>query len=681
MANRLIDETSPYLLQHAHNPVDWYPWGPEALARAQAEDKPILLSIGYSACHWCHVMEHESFENPETAALMNDGFVSIKVDREERPDLDSIYMAAVQSLSGHGGWPMTVFLTPQGKPFFAGTYFPPEDRHGLPSFKTVLRSVARAYREQRAEIDQAANDLTEFLDDRAGLPPRPEALEAGVLDRAANLLAGEFDSAHGGFGGAPKFPQAMAWEFLLRQYHRSHDARLLMMVETTLRGMANGGIYDQLGGGFHRYSVDNRWLTPHFEKMLYDNALLSALYLHAFQVTGDAFYRRIAEETLDYVMREMTSPEGAFYSTQDADSEGEEGKFYVWTPAEIDAALPPEQAQVARAAWAVTPEGNFEGRTILSRPQPLDAVAQALGLAPDTAPERLAAARSALYAARAGRVWPGRDEKMLVSWNGLMLRSFAEAARVLGRADYLRVAQRNAAFVLEQMWREGRLLRTYKDGRAHLAAVLEDYAFYADGLLALYEADFDPAWFTAARALADAMIARFADPAGGFFDTAADSEQLITRPKDLLESAIPSGNAVAAELLLRLHFYTMEETYYEHARATLEAAGALLAQYASGVGRMLCALDLYLAEVREIAIIGRPDAPDTAALLGVTFGPFRPHQVVAVAAADDAAAIAAVPLLEGRPQREGRATAYVCVNYACQNPVTTPGDLSAQLGA
>ncbi|HUS15466.1 MAG TPA: thioredoxin domain-containing protein, partial [Chloroflexia bacterium] len=597
MPNRLIHETSPYLLQHAHNPVDWYPWGPEALARARTEDRPILLSIGYSACHWCHVMEHESFEDEGTADLMNQHFVPIKVDREERPDLDSIYMAAVQSLTGHGGWPMTVFLTPEGKPFFAGTYFPREDRHGLPGFQRVLESVARAYREQHADIVRSADELTEFLGDRGNMPARPEALEAGVLDRASAALAREFDSRFGGLGGAPKFPQAMAWEFLIRQYHRTRDARRLMMIETTLRGMANGGIYDQLGGGFARYSVDNRWLVPHFEKMLYDNALLSQLYLHAYQLTGEPFYRRIVEEVLDYVVREMTSSEGAFYSTQDADSEGEEGKFYVWTPAEIDAALPPDQARVARAYWGVTDAGNFEGHNILNVPRPADAVAQELGLPIDEVLGLLAAARRTLYDLRERRVHPGRDEKVLVSWNGLMLRSFAEAARVLDRADYRQVAQRNATFILEHMRDGDRLLRTYKDGRAHLAGVLEDYAFYADGLLALYEADFDPAWFAAARGLADSMIARFADAqGGGFFDTASDSETLITRPKDLLESAIPSGNSVAAEVLLRLHFYTMEEGYYDQAKGTLEAAGALLAQYASGVGRMLCALDLYLAE-------------------------------------------------------------------------------------
>jgi uncharacterized protein YyaL (SSP411 family) len=680
MANRLSQETSPYLLQHANNPVDWYPWGPEALARARAEDKPILLSIGYSACHWCHVMEHESFEDPATASLMNQHFVSIKVDREERPDLDSIYMAAVQTLTGQGGWPMTVFLTPAGKPFFAGTYFPPEDRHGLPGFKRVLQSVARAYEQQRGEIDQSADDLAAHLAEQSAIPAAPEALRPEFLDRAAAALTGEFDSRHGGLGGAPKFPQPMAWEFLVRQYHRTRDARLLAMIEQTLRAMANGGIYDQVGGGFHRYSVDNHWLVPHFEKMLYDNALLSRLYLHVYQITGEPFYRRIVEEVLDYVVREMTSPEGAFYSTQDADSEGEEGKFYVWTPDEIDAALTPEEALVAHAYWGVTERGNFEGKTILNVPRPADAVAQELNLPLDTVLGLLAAARGKLYAARARRVWPGRDDKVLVSWNGLMLRSFAEAARVLGREDYRQVAQRNAAFVLGTMLDGDRLWRTYKDGRAHLTGFLEDYAFYAAGLLALYEADFDPRWFLAARSLAATMIAQFADTErGGFFDTPADGEQLINRPKDLLESAIPSGNSAAAEVLLRLHYYTMEEDYYDAARGALEAAGALLAQYPSGVGRMLCVLDLYLAEVKEIALIGRPEAADTAALLAVVFQGYRPHQVVAAGAADDSAAIAAVPLLEGRPQRDAKATAYVCVNYACQSPVTDSVALAEQL--
>ncbi len=679
MPNRLSHETSPYLLQHADNPVDWYAWGPEALARAQAEDKPILLSIGYSACHWCHVMAHESFENPTIAALMNDSFVCIKVDREERPDLDSIYMTAVQLLTGQGGWPMTVFLTPQGKPFFAGTYFPPTERHGLPGFPHVLRSLARAYQEQRVEVDESAAELTAQLADRNGLPTTPDLLRVETLDRAAAALSRAYDPRHGGLGGAPKFPQVMAWAFLVRQYHRTREPRLLVMIERTLHAMAEGGIYDHLGGGFARYSVDAHWLVPHFEKMLYDNALLSRLYLHVYQITGDGFYRRIVEETLDYVVREMTSHEGAFYSTQDADSEGEEGKFYLWTPAEIAAVLPADSARVALAYWGVTEHGNFERRNILNRPRPAAIVAAELGLPEAELLATVARARAALYAAREGRVHPGRDEKTLVSWNGLMLRSFAEAARVLGRADYRAVAQRNAAFVLGRMRDGARLLRTYKNGRAHLAAVLEDYAFYADGLLALYEADFDPQWFVAARALTDEMQAHFGDPAGGFFDTADDSEALIVRPKDLLESAVPSGNAVAATLLLRLYYYTMEDRYYDAAQGTLAAAGALAAQYASGVGEMLCAIDLSLAAVREIALIGQPGRPDTDALIAATFGPYRPHQVVAAAAPDDSAALGAIPLLEGRPQRDDHATAYVCVHYLCQAPVTDPAALAAQL--
>ena len=681
MPNHLSHETSPYLLQHADNPVDWYAWGPQALARAQAEDKPILLSIGYSACHWCHVMAHESFENPAIAAQMNAGFVCIKVDREERPDLDSIYMAAVQALTGQGGWPMTVFLTPAGKPFFAGTYFPPTERHGLPGFPQVLQSLARAYAEQRSEVDESAAELTSHLADRSALPANPAGLRVETLDRAAAALVREYDPRHGGLGNAPKFPQAMAWAFLVRQYHRTREPRLLAMIERTLHAMAAGGIYDHLGGGFARYATDNRWLVPHFEKMLYDNALLSRLYLHVYQITGDGFYRRIVEETLDYVVREMTSPAGAFYSTQDADSEGEEGKFYLWTPAEIQATLPPDEARVALAYWGVTAEGNFEGRNILNVPRPAATVAAELGLTADALAATVARARAALYAAREGRVHPGRDEKTLVSWNGLMLRSFAEAAPILDRADYRAVAQRNAAFILGTLRDGDRLLRTYKDGRAHLAAVLEDYAFYAAGLLALYEADFDPQWFTAARALADGMLTRFADPAGGFFDTAADSETLIMRPKDLLESAIPSGNAVAVEALLRLYYYTMEDRYYDAAQGTLAAAGALLAQYASGVGEMLGALDFSLAAVREVAIIGAPGQADTDALIAATFGPYRPHQIVAAAAPDNSTALAAIPLLEGRPQRDSRATAYVCVHSACQAPVTDPAALTAQLTA
>jgi uncharacterized protein YyaL (SSP411 family) len=680
MPNRLIHETSPYLLQHAHNPVDWYAWGPEALAAAQAQDKPILLSIGYSACHWCHVMEHESFEDPETARLMNELFVSIKVDREERPDLDSIYMAAVQALSGHGGWPMTVFLTPDGKPFFGGTYFPPEDRHGLPGFRRVLTSVAQAYGQRRAEVEETAADLRDYLAQRSSLPGDARALDPAVLDGAFRALAAEYEPQYGGLGDAPKFPQAMAWEFILRYHHRTGNEQAREMLDHTLGAMARGGIYDQLGGGFARYSTDRQWLVPHFEKMLYDNALLSRLYLHAYQLTGEPFYYRIVEETLDYVVREMTGPEGGFYSAQDADSEGEEGKFFVWTPGEIAAVVEPEDERLVARYYAVTEQGNFEHKNILSTPRPLEAVAAELGVPLEAAQAAIERARRALFAAREARVHPGTDTKVLTGWNGLMLRSFAEAARILDRPDYRAVAERNARFIVGTLERDGRLLRTYKDGQAKIPGFLEDYAFYADGLLTLYEATFDAQWFSAARRLADAMLDHFTDEeGGGFFDTPDDGEELLNRPKDLLESALPSGNAVAAEVLQRLALYTADDRYRAAAERTLVAAGALLRQYANAVGEMLCALDFYLAGPREIAIIGAPAAPDTGALLEVVYSRFRPHQIVAVAAPDDQAAVSAIALLADRPQRHGRATAYVCQNFACQTPVTDPAELVLQL--
>ena len=680
MPNRLINETSPYLLQHAHNPVDWYAWGPEALRAAEAEDKPILLSIGYSACHWCHVMEHESFEDPATAQLMNELFVSIKVDREERPDLDSIYMAAVQALSGHGGWPMTVFLTPDGKPFFGGTYFPPEDRHGLPGFQRVLTSVAQAYRQRRAEVDETAGDLRDYLAQRNSLPGDERALDPAVLDGAFRVLAAEYEPQYGGLGDAPKFPQAMAWEFILRYHHRTGNEQAREMLDHTLAGMARGGIYDQLGGGFARYATDREWLVPHFEKMLYDNALLSRLYLHAYQLTGEPFYRRIVEETLDYVVREMTSPEGGFYSAQDADSEGEEGKFFVWTPDEIAAVVGPEEARIVNLYYGVTPQGNFEHKNILSIVRSPEEVAADVGQPVAEVQAVIERARRALFAARAGRVHPGTDTKVLTGWNGLMLRGFAEAARILDRPDYRAVAERNAGFVLGTLERDGRLLRTYKDGQAKIPGFLEDYAFYGDGLLALYEATFDAQWFAAARRLADALPAHFADEeTGGFFDTPDDGEVLLNRPKDLLESAIPSGNAVAVELLQRLALYTADDRYTTAAERTLVAAGALLRQYAGATGEMLCALDFHLSTPREIAIVGAPTAPDTQALLEVVYSQFRPHQVVAVAAPADPTAQATIALLADRPQRANQATAYVCQNFACQAPVTDPADLVLQL--
>jgi uncharacterized protein YyaL (SSP411 family) len=694
--NRLSKETSPYLLQHAHNPVDWYPWGEEALRKAKEEDKPILLSVGYSACHWCHVMERESFENEEIAALINKYFVPIKVDREERPDIDGIYMQAVQTLTHQGGWPMTVFLLPDGRPFYGGTYFPPRDRlygsQTVPGFPRVLLTMAELYANRRGEIEQQAEELAAFLRQSGSIPLRTlsgvPSLDDVPLDQlvtAARVLAESFDEVWGGFDGAPKFPNAMVLEFLLRLHlHRQRgeiseavSPSEMEMVETTLKWMAHGGIYDQLGGGFHRYAVDSEWLVPHFEKMLYDNALLSRLYLHAYLATGEPFYRRIAASTLDYIVREMTSPEGGFYSTQDADSEGEEGKFFLWTPAEVEALLPAEDARLFMLYYDVTERGNFEGKNILHVAKKAAAVAESAGVSEDHLKEALQRGRSALFAEREKRVKPARDEKILTSWNGLMLRSFAEAARHLQRADYLQVARRNAEFLLSKMQGDGRLLRTYKDGKAHLNGYLEDYVFLAAGLLALYEADFDLRWFREARRLVDEAIRLFADEQNsGFFDTGNDHEELLSRPKDITDNATPSGNSVAAEVLLRLAAWTGEEDYRQRADDYLRALSDAMVKRPQWFGHALCALDFALSPVREIAISGDLQQPGTQNLLAEVSRRYLPNSVLACAAPDNTVAAQTIPLLDGRPLRDDQPCAYVCQHFACQAPVTSGEELA-----
>jgi uncharacterized protein len=682
MTNRLANETSPYLLQHKDNPVDWYPWGEEALSRARAEDRPIMLSIGYAACHWCHVMEHESFEDPATAALMNELFVNIKVDREERPDLDTIYMAAVQAITGQGGWPMTVFLTPEGEPFYGGTYFPPEPRHGMPAFRTVLESIAGAYNQRREDVAKNATVLRERLQSDVQFAGQrgDDALTASALDRAVDRLATEFDWTHGGFGGAPKFPQPMTLDFLLRQHARTGSAQSLDFVERTLQKMAGGGLYDQLGGGFHRYSVDARWLVPHFEKMLYDNALLVPVYVHAYLLTGNPSYRRVATETLDWATREMVDEAGGFSATLDADSEGHEGKFYVWTLNELTALLGDEDAPLVSAYYDVTRRGNFEGTNILNVPQPIDAVAARAGVDVARLQRAIDRARPILFAARERHVHPGRDEKVLTAWNGLMIRAFAEAAVALNRDDYRATAERAANFVLATLRRDGRLLRTYKDGRSTLNGYLEDYAFLADGLLALYAATFDPRWLSEAHALAETMVAQFWDDAsGGFFDTGKDHEALIARPKSVFDNAIPAGNSVAVEVLQRLAAIFDDVGFAAKATSVLDSLWETMAQYPTGFGRILCALDFSLATPQEVALVGRRDGADTAALLDILRGRFRPNTVVALrepGTPEDAQPA----LLRGREQIDRRATAYVCERYACKLPVTTPEALAEQLG-
>lgn len=667
MSNRLVNETSPYLLQHADNPVDWYPWGEEALQKAKTEDKPIFLSIGYSACHWCHVMAHESFEDKQTATILNEHFVSIKVDREERPDLDAIYMSAVQAMTGSGGWPMTVILTPEGEPFYGGTYFPPMPRYGMPSFTDVLLAVADAWQNRRQEIVGGAKRMAAALGRQGGV--REEVVREDVkretLESAFRILWQGFDRVHGGWGGAPKFPQPMALEFLLRYHHATDDPQALGMATQTLEAMARGGMYDQLGGGFHRYSVDARWLTPHFEKMLYDNAQLSRVYLHAWQVTGEPFFRTVAEEILDYVIREMTDAAGGFYSTQDADSEGEEGKFFLWTPDELRDLLG-EEAEVFVKAYGVTSGGNFEGKNILE-------FAGGLNQRP-----ALAEARRKLFEAREQRVRPARDDKVLTSWNGLMLAAFAEVARVLDRQDYRQVAERNVDFLLRGLQREdGRLLHSWKGGQARFNGYLEDYSYLIEGLLELYQTTFEPRWYQAAWELAETMIAHFRAPDGGFFDTSDDHEALITRPRDLQDNATPSGSAMATTVLLKLAGLANEPRYMELAHRGLMQMQALIAQYPQSFGQWLIALSYALSQPREVAIIGEPEAPDTLTLLGICRDGYRPHQVVAVGAPGSRAS--AIPLLQDRGQIDGQATAYVCVNFACQAPVADPEALRAML--
>jgi uncharacterized protein len=686
MPNRLANETSPYLLQHANNPVDWYPWGAEALARAKAEDKPILLSIGYSACHWCHVMEHESFEDADTAHVMNANFVSIKVDREERPDLDAIYMQAVQAISGHGGWPMTMFLTPDGKPFYGGTYYPPTPRHGLPAFKQVLESVASSYRTRKSDVAQSAAKLTEQLQAQSEQQMQHEALNKLLIDEAFGSLDKQYDKAQGGFGSAPKFPQPMNLEFVLRVHKRTRYPAALAMVENTLRKMARGGMYDQIGGGFHRYSVDARWLVPHFEKMLYDNAQLARLYLHAYQATGKEFYRQIASETLDYVLREMTNPQGGFYSTQDADSEGEEGKFYVWSPQEIVDVLDAEDGRVVNAYFDISDFGNFEGHNIPNLPRDEEAVAKELKITVAKLREVVLRSKPKLYAARAKRVWPGRDEKVLTAWNGLMLTAFAEASRVLGRDDYRQAALHNAEFMLRELspsadgeaGQERRLLRTWKDSRAKLNGYLEDYANLTEGLIALYEATFDPRWLREARGLAGSMVDQFwSDALGGFYDTGNDHEALITRPRDVFDNATPSGGAVAATVLLKLAVMFGDEDASRRAVESLKSVSALLKRYPSGFGQWLNALDFYLGQPNEIALIGNAGAPDAQPLIAAIFRTYLPNRIIMQQA--DASASLGGPLLEGKTMLEGRPTVYVCQNYTCRAPVSDVAELVRQL--
>lgn len=678
MPNRLAQETSPYLLQHANNPVDWFPWGPDALARAKLLDRPIFLSIGYAACHWCHVMARESFEDERTARYLNERFIAVKVDREERPDLDQVYMAAVQSMTGSGGWPMSVFLTPDGRPFYGGTYFPDEPRHGMPSFHQVLDGVDTAWREQRDQVEEAGTRLVTGLISQQRLDAAPDdhGPSPQLLDAATDAIAASFDPASGGWGGAPKFPQPMTVEYLLRRHLATGDDRTLAVGRRALDAMADGGVRDQLGGGFHRYSTDARWLVPHFEQMLYDNAQLARVYVHAWALTGDARYRAVATGTLDYMARALTTTDGAFAASQDADTDHIEGLTFTWRATEIREVLG-DDAPLFTTAYGVTDEGNWEGVTILSRVRDDQALADAYGLTTSDVGTLLADARARLLARRTERAQPARDDKALAAWNGLSIAAFADAGRAFGEPGYVAAATRAAeAIVAGLLAPDGVLGRSWKDDRASGNGVLEDYADLAEGLLALYEATFDERWFTTAVALMERALARFADPGGGFLDTADDHERLVTRPKDVQDNAVPSGNAMATTVLLRLAALTGDGRYRDAAERAMRTVTEFVGRHPTGFAQWLSAMDFALAPVMEIAIVGAPEDDATRALLSIAIEGFRPNQVLAVSPEP---AGSAIPLLHDRVAIGGVPTAYVCRGFVCRLPVTDAAALRAEL--
>ena len=673
MANRLAAETSPYLLQHADNPVDWYPWGDEALARAKREDKPILLSIGYAACHWCHVMAHESFEDAETARLMNDWFVSIKVDREERPDIDSIYMSAVQAMTGHGGWPMTMFLTPDGKPFYGGTYYPPEPRHGMPAFRQVLEGVHEAWTDKRADVEQQAAGLIDYVERSSQLRAPPGGLDPSIVARATEKMLQPLDDEWGGFGTGMKFPQAPTLEFLLRRAVAG-DARARDAVTLTLDKMARGGIFDQVGGGFHRYAVDRIWLVPHFEKMLYDNAQLLRLYTRAWQVARADLYREVAIGTGEYILREMQQPQGGFSSSQDADSEGVEGKYYVWPYEEI-IALAGDDLPVAIAVFALSGTGNWEGVNVLWRPHADEEVSADIGIDVEQLRAATERVRARLLETRSHRIPPATDDKVLASWNGLAIAALAESSRVFGREDFVAAAARAAEFAVTNLIdANGRVLRSWREGKTSGPGFLDDYAMLGDGLLTLYETTFEPRWWREAMRLGREIIRLFADERGGFFDAGADADSTVVRPKDLFDNAVASGNSAAADLLLRLAALSGDATLEETATGFLRLISPVLEQAPGGFGNALCALDRGLGASLEIAIVGEPNA--ARALLETAWEPYIPNRVIAAAAgpSDDPA------LLKDRATVDGKPAAYVCRDFVCELPVTDTTSLTKRLG-
>ena len=684
--NRLIDETSPYLLQHAHNPVDWYPWGEEALNLAKNLDKPILLSIGYSACHWCHVMERESFENEKIAAIMNKYYINIKVDREERPDLDEIYMSAVQIMTGSGGWPMTVFLTPELKPFYGGTYFPPDDRYGRPGFPKLLEAVEDAYRSKREEINEQAEKLVSHINQISN-PKGVEnlSLDDKIIEQAFYHYQNRFDSQHGGFGQAPKFPPGMGLILLLRYWKRSGNSRALHIVEFTLEKMARGGMNDQLGGGFHRYSTDEIWLTPHFEKMLYDNSLLTVTYLEAFQATGKPFYREVVEETLGYILREMYDQQnGGFYSTQDADSEGEEGKFFVWTPDEVEQILGQADAKVFCDFYDVTDHGNFEHQNILWVKTPTDLYTKKTNIEQTDLINILSRCKKKLFDAREKRIKPGLDDKILTSWNGLMIRSMGLAYQILGDPRYLEAAETSAKFILKELvQKNGHLLRTHRAGKSHLNACLEDYSYFIAGLIELYQATFDPYWLREANRLNQIMISQFWDSQnGGFFFTGKDHPKLIVRSKSAYDGATPSGASMAVHVLLRLAILLNQPDLKEKAKITFSLYDHTMKTAPSGSAQMLCGVDFLIDAPKEIAIVGNPLSEQTQEILRNIHRRFVPNKVIALLnpnTEEKQEIEELIPLLAGKTSIDGKTTIYVCQNYACQLPTTDIDDLDKLL--
>ncbi|NDJ52081.1 MAG: thioredoxin domain-containing protein [Chloroflexi bacterium] len=684
MPNRLAQETSPYLLQHADNPVEWFPWGEEAFAKAQEEGKPIFLSIGYSACHWCHVMAHESFEDDDTAAFMNENFINVKVDREERPDVDGIYMSAVQAISGGGGWPMSVWMLPDGRPFFGGTYFPKEARYGMRSFMDLLRVIVQNYRENREALENDAARLTEAISGQLTLTGNlSQDLSLSILDEAFQKLASEFDATWGGLGSAPKFPPSMALDLLLRLYARHGWDHALHIVTHTLDKMAAGGMYDHLGGGFSRYSVDNKWLIPHFEKMLYDNALLLRIYAQGYLVAGKEHYLEVINQTVAYLKREMTAPGGAFYSAQDADSEGEEGKFFRWTEDELRQSLDGHIQHVESVLdyWGVLDGPNFEGEYhVLWTPLPLEDIAAKHKVGTTTLQTEIAAARSILFDIRDKRVYPGLDDKVLTAWNGLMISTLAQVGRMLDRSDLIEMASNAGRFIIDNLLVEGRLRRSFKQGQAKFNAYLEDYAFLAEGLLELYQATFDLSWYRAAVQLTEQLIDLFWEDGVGFFDTSHDHEQLIKRPQDVTDNATPSGTSVAVGVLLRLAILADRPDWHDKARQVLARLSVGIQQYPRAFAYLAQQLDFALGKPHEIALVGDPADESMQSLLKVVNQAYRPNQLIALAKPGGEAQDT-IALLAGRDQIDGKPTAFVCYNFACRLPVTGADALAEQLSS